>query len=729
MFWVIKLNKLLFITWSISYGYGTEKSLADVLNRMDKEKYDISILPLFKYSESALFDDGIKILEPLMDYTAEGFNEQEALNGYYSLLANPLKFNKLIREKHDCIIACNHNAPSYFASYIKGGAKILWIRGDMRELDYGALDENSEQYKQVKQEYEMQANVLKCFDSIAVISEAVRRSLEELFGITENVVKISNSVDMEKITALSNEAVELPDKKLFTTLGRLDYNKNQILLLKAARLVKKQRDDFMVYILGDGDDRKKLEKYIDDNGLEKNVRILGFTENPYPYIKNSIATVLTSLSEGFSLALVESVMLDTPIISTNVGVAKELTDNYKCGDIIGYDEQELASVLIGYLNRYDGYRAVFDIGSKYDVKTEAKRTEELIDDTIKRAAVTNGMKRLPYPEVTVEEYELEGHDIPKDSMYVLRVMRKGVPYEYLINRRSDSDKLIVFNNGAVAGGNVNLPVFQRHSWAGLLKTSSVYCMDPTLYLNNFLQLGWGIGKNEDYYLENSSKILKKIIEKMEISLKDTVIYGTSAGGYLSIIMGIYLKGARVVADNAQLDVKNWIYKDALDSVVTFCFDSIGDALSHKERFSIIDAFEKNGYVPKIYMHVNLCSYADNSTQLIPFLKNAEAMRGISEYNDIELFMHFEPGKGPRRHKYGRCHRLPLRCAGGKKIRTKKQRWSDMYPGAEWPPDICVFGIMEKKCKSADRYNKYRLRKMKKFMFLKTKNCIYCLKAL
>lgn len=226
MFWVIKLNKLLFITWSISYGYGTEKSLADVLNRMDKEKYDISILPLFKYSESALFDDGIKILEPLMDYTAEGFNEQEALNGYYSLLANPLKFNKLIREKYDCIIACNHNAPSYFASYIKGGAKILWIRGDMRELDYGALDENSEQYKQVKQEYEMQANVLKCFDSIAVISEAVRRSLEELFGITENVVKISNSVDMEKITALSNEAVELPDKKLFTTLGRLDYNKN-----------------------------------------------------------------------------------------------------------------------------------------------------------------------------------------------------------------------------------------------------------------------------------------------------------------------------------------------------------------------------------------------------------------------------------------------------------------------------------------------------------------------
>ena len=48
---------------------------------------------------------------------------------------------------------------------------------------------------------------------------------------------------------------------------------------------------------------------------------------------------------------------------------------------------------------------------------------------------------------------------------------------------------------------------------------------------------------------------------------------------------------------------------------------------------------------KIYMHVNLCSMADNSTQLIPFLKNAETMRSIKEYNDIEVILHFEPDKG------------------------------------------------------------------------------------
>ena len=132
---------------------------------------------------------------------------------------------------------------------------------------------------------------------------------------------------------------------------------------------------------------------------------------------------------------------------------------------------------------------------------------------------------------------------------------------------------------------------------------------------------------------------------MGIELKNTVIYGTSAGGYLSIMMGVYLRGAKVVADNAQFDVRNWIFKDALDSVLSFSFDNIGEALNHMERFSVIEAFEKHSYVQKIYMHVNLCSRADNSTQLVPFLEAAEHMNCIHEYNNIEVILHFEREKG------------------------------------------------------------------------------------
>lgn len=457
------MQKLLFITWSVSYGYGTEKSLAAVLNKFDDSKYDISILPLFKYSNNSIFNCNIKILDPIIDYTNSELDKAEELKKYYGLLANPLLFNKWIGEKYDCIIACNHNAPSYFASYIVGGKKIIWIRGDMAELDYTELDKNTKEYKQVKQEYEMQANVLKAFDEIVVISKATQDTLKELFGITKNVVKISNSVDSDKIKLLSKEAVDIPEKKIFTTLGRIDYNKNQILLLKAAKELKKQRNDFMIYILGDGDYRPRLEKYIKDNRLDENVKIIGFVENPYPYVKSSIATVLTSLSEGFSLALVESVMLNTPIISTDVGVARELIENYNCGTIIDYDEKELSQVLLKYLNRYDGYKETFNIDDEYELKTEIDKTIAIIEKVLGKASMDLKFKKLPYPEYTINYYELNNISIQSDTMYVLRVLKDNVPYEYLINRKSNNDKLIVFNNGAIAGGNVNVPVFQRHS--------------------------------------------------------------------------------------------------------------------------------------------------------------------------------------------------------------------------------------------------------------------------
>lgn len=640
------MKKLLFITWSMSYGYGTEKSLADILNRIDKTKYSIDVLPLFKNSKNNILNSNIRVLEPLIDYTKENRDEKKDLDYYYSVLANPLKFNKLIKERYDCVIACNHNAPSYFASYMNNTPKVVWIRGDMSELNYNNFNPTTVEYSGIKQEYNMQKNVLKTFDNIVVISEVVKKALAENFEITENIYEIPNSVDIEKIKNLSKEEIMLPQNALFTTLGRLDNNKNQILLLKAAKLVKKYRDDFVIYLLGDGEDRKKLENYINENNLKDNIKILGFKENPYPYIKNSVATILTSLSEGFSLALAESAILDTPIISTNVGIARELIEKYNCGTLVNYDERELADTMLNYMEQNDNCKKKqhFYIGNEFDIQTELEKTIQVIDDTIEKAEEKSKMKKLPYPVEKIDYYDLENYEIKEDLLYILEVKKDNVKYEYLINRKTDNDKLIVFNNGAIAGGNVRVPVFQRHSWANILKTSSVFCMDPTLYVND-LSVGWGIGKNDDYYLENSSLILKTIIQKMDINLENTVIYGTSAGGFLSIIMGIYLKGAKVVADNTQLDVSNWAFISAVDCVIDYCFDNIGTALKYPERFNVVDAFTKNNYVPKIYLHVNLCSKVDNSMQLVPFLEKIETMKNVAEYNNIEIILHYEEKKG------------------------------------------------------------------------------------
>lgn len=627
----------------MSYGYGTEKSLADIINRIDTNEYIIDVLPLFKNSETNILNDKINILDSLIDYTIKNFNEKNALEYYYYLLANPIKFNRLIKNKYDCVIACNHNVPSYFASYIKNTPKVVWIRGDLSELDYNKFDIDSKEYNVVKQEFEMQKNVFNEFDNIVVISESVRKALYDLFGIYENVVKIPNSVDIQKIVQMSNESVIGFDKASFVTLGRLDDNKNQILLLKACKLLKEKTSDFNVYLLGDGENRRFLQKYIDENLLGDNVKILGFKDNPYPYVKNSVASVLTSFSEGFSLALAESVILNTPIISTDVGIARELVDKYDCGNIIRYDKNELADVMYDYVLSF-GNKKIINLGDEFDVNSELSSTLSVINSAINLNGLKSKMQVLPYPVVSIDYSELGSYVVKNVCIYILSVNKDDVKYEYLINFKSNNKKLIVFNNGAVSGGNVKVPVFQRHSWASNLKTSSIFVMDPTFYVAD-LAIGWGIGKNDNYYLENSSLILKTIISKMNINIEDTVIYVTSAGGYLSIIMGIYLKGSHVVADNAQLDVTNWAFVDAVNNVVEFCFDNVSMALKYPERFNVVDAFVKNNYVPKIYLHVNLCSSVDNKLQLVPFLQKLENLKSIDEYNDIEVFLHYEPLKG------------------------------------------------------------------------------------
>ncbi len=482
------MKKLLFITWSMSHGYGTEKSLADILNRMDSTKYKIDVFPLFKDANSNILNSNIKVLNSLIDYTIDGFDEKKALDDYYSILANPLKFNKLIKNKYDCVIACNHNAPSYFASYMNNTPKVVWIRGDMSELNYNKFNSTTVEYSGIKQEFNMQKNVLNAFDNIIVISDIVKKSLKEQFDITENVYEIPNSVDIEKVNLLSKEKVELPPKALFTTLGRLDNNKNQILLLKAAKILKQIRNDFEIYLLGDGDNRKKLETYINENELTNNVKILGFKDNPYPYIKNSLATVLTSLSEGFSLVLAESALLNTPIISTKVGIAEELVKRYNCGTLIDYDEQKLADVLLEYMKKYDYCKDKphFQIGDEFSLETELKKTIKVIEDAIEKSEEKCKIKKLPYPVEKIDYYELENYIIRENLLYVLEVKKDNVKYEYLINRKIGTDKLIVFNNGAIAGGNVKVPVFQRHSWANDLKTSSIFCMNLTLYNNDLL---------------------------------------------------------------------------------------------------------------------------------------------------------------------------------------------------------------------------------------------------
>ena len=121
-------------------------------------------------------------------------------------------------------------------------------------------------------------------------------------------------------------------------------------MLEVVKNVVEKIPDKKLYLLGKGDLEKYVSKFVVDNHLEKNVIMLGYVDNPYPYIKKASYVVLLSEAEGFPTVLVEALALGKGFISTPVGGTKELYNNQKCG-FVSDDNEEISNYLIEELSK------------------------------------------------------------------------------------------------------------------------------------------------------------------------------------------------------------------------------------------------------------------------------------------------------------------------------------------------------------------------------------------
>ena len=115
----------------------------------------------------------------------------------------------------------------------------------------------------------------------------------------------------EKIT------LNLGQKKIIISIGRLTKQKNFSFLLNAFALLKKKYPEYHLLILGEGEERKKLEFIINDLKLSECVNLLGHKKNPYKYLKKAECFVLSSLWEDPGFVLLEASYLNIPILSSN----------------------------------------------------------------------------------------------------------------------------------------------------------------------------------------------------------------------------------------------------------------------------------------------------------------------------------------------------------------------------------------------------------------------------
>ena len=221
-------------------------------------------------------------------------------------------------------------------------------------------------------------------DTIIVNSVEFKKEFKKKFAInTRCILNPLNKKEILKKSKIKVKKIFSKNKLKLITVGRLVDQKDQITILRALNKIK-QQVDFELIIIGKGNLKNILLNYINENNLQKYIKILNFKKNPYPYIKQSEIFLLSSKFEGLPNVLLESQVLKKYIISSNCPTGpKEILLNGRSGDLFKInDHKKLANLILKYKKNKSKNLRKIKIGYNYLSRYDFNKNLEKYDKTI-----------------------------------------------------------------------------------------------------------------------------------------------------------------------------------------------------------------------------------------------------------------------------------------------------------------------------------------------------------
>ena len=275
-------------------------------------------------------------------------------NKFYSLLdecfLNPIRYALLcfrfhrLQRQNDVVIDMDSRARSII-NWNLPTLKVSYFHFSFQHL----LDSHPHYMKRM-------AKGLAKYDYVVSICKEMAEEGARLFPwLKDKFVVIYNGVRQERIERLAAEKIthplwsQLAEEGYILAVERLEESQKDLTTLIKAYAILASRMSALpqLVVLGEGRDRDLLQELIRQHRLEHRIHLLGFTQNPYPWMKQARMMVHSSKFEGLPTVLIEALMLGKFVVSTSCPTGpREILDDGKAGVLVPVgDTQAMATAI------------------------------------------------------------------------------------------------------------------------------------------------------------------------------------------------------------------------------------------------------------------------------------------------------------------------------------------------------------------------------------------------
>ncbi len=317
----MKKKKVIFINNHLQVNDGTVRSLVNLCNNLDPEKFDITVMPVYRCENVIMdqFKPNIKIKKAFGFYF-QGFNR------LVRFIPPAWLYHHFVGNSYDIEVAFQCETPTRIIAHAHRADKVqvCWMHG----------------YNNYPQYY-------KNIDKVVCVAEDNTARCRSELPYEADVRCCHNLLNDTLILKMGAEPADCPkgEGPLLVVVGRLSPEKGYKRLVKILSDLKQEGFKFRLMIIGNGPEERTIRQTIDNLKMSDCVFMMGKQDNPHKFTSKADLYICSSFSESYQTASTEAAILGVPLLSTNVSGAQEMVDTCESGAVSDLTDESLKNEL------------------------------------------------------------------------------------------------------------------------------------------------------------------------------------------------------------------------------------------------------------------------------------------------------------------------------------------------------------------------------------------------